>query len=86
MSPDGTYSTEWGARAPTTAELFDIVAGQLMMGEAAPDYSRVEDIDEALGAIFAGTETADQLLLVENIDDVLGQMISTGSPIYNDVP
>lgn len=86
MSPDGTYSRDWGARVPSTAELFDIIAGQVLNGDPAPDYALIEDIDEALGAIHAGTASPAQVLLAENIDDVLGQMLSTGSPIYNESP
>lgn len=86
MCPDGTLSREWGARAPTTYEIFDIEAGAELDGLASADYLDLEDIDEALGAIYGGTETADQTLLAEDIDDTLGAMVASGSDIYNESP
>jgi hypothetical protein len=83
MCPSGTYSRDWGARAVTAYELLDVQGGLQAQGQSAPDYGLVEDIDEALGAILLGTETADQTLLAEHVDDVLGKMAGAAQLFYN---
>lgn len=84
MHPDGTYTPDWGERALTTYEYFDEVAGNFFIDPAAPFYPDVDDIDEALGAIYEGTATDTQLKLWAPVDDVLGIYLDFG--IYSDAP
>jgi hypothetical protein len=77
MNADGTYSRDWGTRAVSTYEAYDLAAG------AGSIPSSLTDIDEALYAILMGTATADQHLLADHINDVLGSMAADGHAYYN---
>ncbi len=83
MCPDGTYSTEWGPRAKTCYEVYDEQSALIALSLPDPDYYVIAEIDAALGAIYAGTATADQILRAESVDAVLGNMLTTGQLFYN---
>lgn len=83
-SPLGTYSRDWGAAILTGYEVLDVEgAARSLSGTESADYLELADLDDALGAIFEGTATADQTFLAENIDDVLGKMVSTDQTFYH---
>ena len=84
MCPDGTFSRDWGSRAPTAYELLDQQDGLLATDQTAALYADVSDLDAAIGAVIAGTATADQQLLVAHIDLVLGKMATTTQTYYSD--
>lgn len=83
MCPDGTLSRTWGARAKTAYEVLDEQLGLMALGMSAPDYPLVADLDAALGAMYGGTATADQIFLVTHMNDVFGGMLSDGHTYYN---
>jgi hypothetical protein len=83
MDASGTYSVEWGVKALTMAEWAEVLLGQLVEG---PGLSLAADLDLALGAVYDGTATANQTLLVDGFNLVLGQMIETNSLTYTDTP
>jgi hypothetical protein len=85
MCPDGTLSRTWGDRALSTYEYLDIAIGERLVGASAA-HANVQDLDAALGAIYEGTATADQVLLADDIDTVLGAMVESADMIYNDSP
>jgi hypothetical protein len=79
-SPQGTYSRDWGAAVLSGYEAFDVEAGTEVM---VPSTVQIwEDIDDALGEVFGGSASADETLLVESIDDLLGAMVENDSTIY----
>lgn len=82
--PDGTFSRDWGSRAPTAYEYCDAAFGLLHVDLPSPGYSQVADLDIALAAVLAGTATSDQALLVAHIDAVLGKMAETLQTFYSD--
>ena len=84
MSPNGTYSRDWGAVIVSGDEAFDALAGPRSVdGTEGAGYINWADIDDALGAIYGGTATSDQTLLAQNIDDLLGQMVSSDQTFYH---
>lgn len=85
MEARGTYDRQWGPRALTTYELYDIVAPIVIEDDSVAflDKTWTADIDEALGAIFDGFPTDTQSLYADNIDEVLGFVVETGIPYYN---
>jgi hypothetical protein len=84
MCPQGTYSRDWGARAASGYELVDVQGGLKACLLAAPGYGDIADLDQALGNILAGTATPEQAALVQHIDKVLGQMVTTTQQYYNE--
>lgn len=84
MSPEGTFSRDWGARAKTAYEVMDEQLVLKARGDEGDDYLDVEDLDDALGAVIEGTATAEQELLVNHIDNVLGAMIGSSQTWYNE--
>jgi len=82
----GTYTPNWGPRAPTMYEAVDILFGEVFSLETSAGYPDVNDIDEALGAMYDGTETDEQEMIAKPIDDVLGTMLTLGSVVYSDNP
>lgn len=86
MSDVGTLSREWGAAVKPTDEDFDVEGGlRAFLNSQGADYLGLglDEIDDALGAVFDGTATADQTLLVASIDDVLGAMASSNQVVYH---
>ena len=83
MSPNGTYSNEWGARVPTTYELFDDAGGAAVQGGTHPDYANLSDLDEDLSAELWGFSNDDQVIRIGDIDEVLGFMVLTSISHYN---
>ncbi len=81
--PNGTMSNSWGARIKSGYEFFDEQVGLTVNNETAVDYGLAEDLDTALGAIFDGTASADETLLAEHIDDVIGAMAGSDQRFYN---
>lgn len=83
-SPQGTYSRDWGTAVTSAYEVLDVSAG-LRASVAVEDasYPDVDEFDDALGAIFAGTATADQTFMAESIDDVLGAMAESNQTKYH---
>lgn len=72
MCPDGTFSRDWGSRVLETAEQLDLgVPGTVL-----------EDLDEALGQILAGTATPEQSLIADDLDRALGAVTATHSDTY----
>jgi len=84
MSPDGTFDPDWGARAWTTYELFDWLAGQYFLAQNAAGYSDVSDIDDALGNFYNLLSSDTEDLLWTSIDEVLGVYFDARNNIYND--
>jgi hypothetical protein len=84
MSPNGTFSREWGDAATTGYELVDVEAGAKVFGAETAAYDTIEDLDEALGALAWGTATVTQELVAEHIDTVLGSMAWDGHLYYNE--
>lgn len=82
--PAGEYAPTWGASAMHAVEAFDTHAGAWIDADGLPsdallaDYASIEDIDEALGAIYGETATAEQLFRFEAIDEMLGNYFSEG--------
>ncbi len=70
MCPDGTFSRDWGSRVLSVYEQFDLG----MLG--------LEDLDEALGGLFASTAAAEQALVAEDVDLILGAVTATNSNRY----
>lgn len=83
MCADGTYSRDWGVVARSTYEFYDTEGGTITLTASSAEYLKIDDLDTALGAIYGGTATADQTLMAEHIDDVLGAMISDNHQYYN---
>lgn len=75
MCPSGTYSRDWGAAAPSSYEMFDEQGYLEAIFQPGADYPHVEAIDEALGLFYNGVPSAEQIRLIEHIDDVLGWMV-----------
>jgi hypothetical protein len=82
MCADGTFSQEWGAAGETTYEMLNVEGGIKVYGTSSASYPNVADIDRALGAILYGTAATDQALVGDDIDTVLGAMISDGHLYY----
>jgi hypothetical protein len=72
MCPDGTFSRDWGSRVLETAEQLDLGVPGVVL----------EDLDEALGQILAGTATAEQSLIADELDRTLGAVTATNSNTY----
>ncbi len=70
MSPDGTFSRDWGSRVLTSYEQLDL---------AMPG---TEELDEALWQLFSGTATAEQALVAEELDLILGAVTAINSNRY----
>lgn len=83
---DGTLTPNWGSRAPTMAELVDEQLGQYFLLASAGEYARVSDVDSGGGAVYDGTDTANQYTVFDPADRALGRMIDLGNRIYSDNP
>lgn len=86
MSPDGTYSPDWGRRAPTFYEAVDLASGAQVLAPGGHDYLTIADIDLILGAFFLGTATSTQKRIWTTIDDTLGTYLLNQNNIYNSLP
>lgn len=84
MNSGGTYTPDWGIRAKTTYELYDLLAGQYFLLAGAAGYPDVDDIDEGLGNVHDGVATATEKLLWNPVDEVLGTYMSAN--IYTNNP
>lgn len=82
MCPDGTLSREWGPRALTTHEQLDFAAGAEVDGATHPNYTAVDEFDEALLNVCEGDNSDDEYLLTQGIDDTLGAMVDLGFNHY----
>ncbi|HMP83062.1 MAG TPA: phage tail protein [Verrucomicrobiota bacterium] len=90
MSPDGTFTTDWGRRAPTLAELFDVVAVALMFDGVHPASAHVTELNSALKDILwheladpGEFPTPERVAIAEDADNVLGFRIHTRILLYN---
>lgn len=70
------YNPSWGPAAPTAYELYDTEAGAAVAGGTLS--ASLEDIDAALGRMFAGEQTAEDLTRWEDVDNALGAYFETG--------
>lgn len=88
MSSTGTYTPDWGPRALSMYEAVDALLAEGFNAATAVSagYPDFDDIDVALGAIYDGTETADQLMLGVPIDDVLGTLFLLQNNVYSSNP
>jgi hypothetical protein len=86
MNQGGTYTPDWGERALTTYELFDLVAGQYLLLSTAAAYTELDDIDEALGAIYAGAGSDDEKMLWGPVNETLGAYLTRRDRIYSMTP
>jgi hypothetical protein len=89
MCPDGTFYDEmqWGDRAITTYEIYDIEAGWRIDVPSAPDrlrYLQFEDVDYALGALYDEIASTAQTEKMDHIDVLLGAMIDLNLTHYNE--
>lgn len=84
MSPEGTYTPDWGAKALPMAEALDYLLAEEFNEDTATSagYPDTDDLDEALGAIYAGTATPAQLQLGTPLDDALGLLLLLNDGIY----
>jgi hypothetical protein len=78
MSPDGTFSKPWGERSVDLPELGDLAMGLRALGLPVPDSHLTEELDAAMGRHVEGTATAEDLLLIEETDFILGDRIVNG--------
>lgn len=83
MSPNGTYSPDWGAKTMTTYELYDVLAGDYFVNASAINFNLVFDVDEALLRAYNGTPTSDDRIVYASIDQVLGAYFQRADGIYN---
>lgn len=83
MCPAGTFSQTWGDRVFSLSEYTDLQLGNTFGGGFT---SLTADLDLALGAVYDGTATADQLFLVASMDTLLGLKIDTNAARYTDAP
>lgn len=86
MCPDGTYSTDWGARSVSSYERLDFEGGREIEGPAAAGYTDIDDFDEGLRAEFDGASTDTQFLVTQDIDNVLGYVVEAGLTIHTNAP
>lgn len=84
--PDGTLTPNWGPRVPTMAELVDEQLGQYYLLNTAAGYSRVSDLDSGGGAVYDGTDTAEQYIVFDPADRALGRLSDLRNRIYSDNP
>lgn len=88
MNPDGTYSVEWGDRAPSLPELFDAVGHRSVFSVDHPDKDSVDFIDTDLAEMFWWLYD-DTIPLEETIeaadetDVILGILSCTDQTIYS---
>lgn len=83
MNPLGTYSRDWGALVKTTYQVYDEAAGGL---DSTLLTSLATEVDAALNAFWAGGGTADQHAMYDDVNALLGAMLSGGYSYYNSVP
>lgn len=83
MSPEGTYSPDWGLKTKTMYELFDRLAGDFFVSQSAISFNLVRDIDEAMLRFYDGVATADDKIVFSSIDQVLGAYFQRADGIYN---
>jgi hypothetical protein len=86
MNGGGTYSPDWGIRAKSTYELYDLLAGQYFLLTTAAAYPDVGDIDDGLGNVYDGVASATEKLLWNPVDDVLGTYLNLNNSIYANNP
>jgi hypothetical protein len=86
MAPGGTLTPEWGRRSQSTHEVFNIAAGSKLGGTVNGFYQYLSDLDVALGDVYEGDATDDQIVLVESINLTLGVVVAKRLTIYNSNP
>lgn len=86
MNGGGTYTPDWGSKALTTYELYDLLAGQYFLLTTAAAYPDVDDADDGLGNVYDAVATATEKLLWNPVDDVLGTYLNLNNSIYTNNP
>lgn len=86
MNASGTLTPTWGDRSLNCAELVNGSAADYFLNVLAAAYPDIDDLDDALGAIYDGTATANQKLLAAPLDNVLGLYHELSNSIYSDRP
>lgn len=81
MCPSGTFSVEWGDRAPTLAELYDL-DGFVVVTSGAPDAD-IDSVDRILFGTAFAVVTDEDFLLTDGTNLLLGVMILTRQRWYN---
>jgi hypothetical protein len=84
--PGGTYDTEWGPKAMTTAEAADRLLGAYFLLTGAASYGYVEDVDEVFGTIVDGTVADENTFSYPPIDDALGLYAEKQNLLYSNNP
>lgn len=83
MSPNGTFSIQWGAVVPTLDECYDISSYALAFGTTSPHDDLTADVDAALYAAVFGIETEEQAFVIQGLEEVLAYRVRTGVQFYN---
>jgi hypothetical protein len=86
MNASGTLTPDWGDRSLNCAELVNGSAADYFLNVLAAAYPDIDDLDDALGAIYEATATANQKLLAAPLDNILGLYHELSNSLYSDRP